>query len=114
MQKNVLVLGAGRVASPLIEYLHRDKSIGIRVASDHKDLGDNLANTYPGVESIYLNAVEAHESSLEQLVEKADVVVSILPAHLHPRIAKICIAQKTHMVTASYLSQEVTTNNRSF
>ncbi|ERL91618.1 hypothetical protein D910_08948 [Dendroctonus ponderosae] len=107
MQKNVLVLGAGRVASPLIEYLHRDKTIGIRVASDHKDLGDNLANTYPGVESIYLNAVDANESSLEQLVEKADVVVSILPAHLHPRIAKICIAQKTHMVTASYLSQEI-------
>lgn len=28
MDKNVLVLGAGRVAAPLIEYLYRDKTIG--------------------------------------------------------------------------------------
>lgn len=57
-EKNVLILGAGRVASPLIEYLYRDKSVGITVACEQRDLGDALSNQYPGVESVYLNAAE--------------------------------------------------------
>lgn len=35
------------------------------------------------------------------------MVVSILPANLHPIIAKVCINEGTHMVTASYMSNEV-------
>lgn len=77
------------------------------MACENKDLADNLAKTYQGVESVYLNVAEAQDTSLHQLIEKADVVVSILPANLHPQIAKSCIALKRHMVTASYMSNEV-------
>lgn len=77
------------------------------MACENKDLADNLAKAYPGVESVYLNVADAQNSSLHQLIEKADVVVSILPANLHPRIAKCCIEMKRHMVTASYMSNEV-------
>lgn len=57
-EKNVLVVGAGRVASPLIEYLHRDQSIGITVASEIIEQADGLVKQYSGVESAYLNATE--------------------------------------------------------
>ncbi|KAL1495088.1 hypothetical protein ABEB36_010561 [Hypothenemus hampei] len=107
MAKNVLILGAGRVAPPLVEYLHRDKTIGIMVACENKDLSDNIARTYPGVESTYLNAIETSDSTMEELIERANVVVSILPANLHPRVARCCINQKTHMVTASYMSNQI-------
>lgn len=40
-------------------------------------------------------------------MKKADVVVSILPANLHPIVAKACINEGVHMVTASYMSTEV-------
>lgn len=40
-------------------------------------------------------------------MRNSDVVVSILPANLHPIIAKICINEGVHMVTASYMSNEV-------
>ena len=40
-----------------------------------------------------------------QKLAKADIVVSMLPAHLHIEIAKDCITYKKHMVTASYISQ---------
>lgn len=40
-------------------------------------------------------------------MKTADVVVSILPANLHPVVAKACINEGVHMVTASYLSNEV-------
>nr|XP_023029105.1 alpha-aminoadipic semialdehyde synthase, mitochondrial isoform X2 [Leptinotarsa decemlineata] len=105
-EKNVLILGAGRVASPLVEYLYRDKSVGITVACEQTELGDRLANDYPGVESTYLNATE-NTSSLQDLVRKADVVVSILPASLHSVVAKACINEGVHMVTASYMSPTV-------
>ena len=99
----MLVLGAGRVSAPLVEYLHRDEAIGITIASDQKDQGDELARTYPGVESTYLNAME-NSSALKELVRDADVVVSILPANMHHLVAEACIAENTNMVTASYVS----------
>ncbi|KAG5898781.1 hypothetical protein JTB14_010991 [Gonioctena quinquepunctata] len=105
-EKNVLIVGAGRVASPLVEYLYRDKSVGITVACEQRNLGEGLADTYPGVESVCLNAAE-DTASLQCLVKKADVVVSILPASLHPVVAKACINEGVHMVTASYMSGAV-------
>lgn len=99
-------MGAGRVAAPLVEYLHRDKSIGITVACEKKELADDLAHQFPGVESTYLNAKDNTESLVE-LISKADVAVSILPANLHPTVAKACIRTGTHMVTASYMSAEI-------
>lgn len=107
MEKNVLILGAGRVAAPLVGYLFRDETIGITVACENKELCDNLSTAFPGVTSTYLDATEPNSSSLEKLIDQADVVVSILPANMHPKIAKACINQKTHMVTASYMSKEI-------
>lgn len=101
--KKVLVLGAGRVSAPLVEYLHRDETIGITIASDKKDQGDELARTYHGVESTYLNAME-NSPTLKELVRDADVVVSILPPNMHHLVAEACIAENTNMVTASYIS----------
>lgn len=57
-EKNVLIVGAGRVAAPLVEYLHRDKSIGITVACEQMDLADGLVKQFPGIESAYINATE--------------------------------------------------------
>lgn len=51
---------------------------------------------------IYIKA-----SFLQELVKKADVVVSILPAGLHPIVAKACVNEGVHMVTASYMSNEI-------
>lgn len=84
MMKKVLVLGAGRVASPLIEYLHRDPAIAITIACEIKTLGDNLANAYSGVDSILLDVVDSkNQSTLEELIKNADIVVSLLPPNLH-------------------------------
>lgn len=61
-EKNILIVGAGRVAAPLVEYLHRDKSIGLTVGCDQIDLADGIANDYTGVETVFLNAIEGSSS----------------------------------------------------
>lgn len=101
-----MVLGAGYVSAPLVEYLHRDKRIGIVVGSQLKDEADALASKYPGVESIFLNVLDRPDT-LRELIASADVVVSLLPYSLHHVIAKTCIDTRTHLVTASYVNDEV-------
>lgn len=65
-----------------------------------------MANRYPGVESNYLS-VEENDDHLAKMCADSDVVVSLLPYGLHGRVAKHCIDGKTHLVTASYVTDEV-------
>lgn len=54
-------------------------------------------------------------------IQQVDLVISMLPAHLHIEVAKDCIVFKKHLVTASYISdamqaldQEAKANNLIF
>lgn len=94
------------VSAPLVEYLARDKNIDITVCSHLKEESDRLANKYPGVQSQYLN-VSDNSNHLRDLCEESDVVVSLLPYSLHGLVARHCVDAKTHLVTASYLNDEV-------
>ncbi|XP_033334795.1 lysine ketoglutarate reductase/saccharopine dehydrogenase [Megalopta genalis] len=104
--KTVVVLGAGFVSGPLVEYLHRLSNIRLIVASQLNEEADVLANKFPGVEPMLLNVLERPDY-LGDIVESADVVVSLLPYSLHHVIAKACIKAKTHLVTASYMNDEM-------
>ncbi len=44
---------------------------------------------------------------LAEKVRAGDVVVSMLPGHLHVRVAKLALAAGAHMVTTSYLSSDM-------
>ena len=104
--KTVVVLGAGYVSAPLVEYLHRASNIRLIVASQLKEEADVLASKFPGVEPVFLNVLERPDT-LNDMVSSADVVVSLLPYSLHHVIGKACIAAKTHLVTASYTNENV-------
>lgn len=99
-------MGAGFVSAPLVEYLHRSNNIRLIVASQLKEEADVLANKFPGVEPVFLNVLERSDT-LQDIIKSADVVVSLLPYSLHHVIAKECINAKTHLVTASYMNDDV-------
>uniref|UniRef100_A0A646QGR2 Alpha-aminoadipic semialdehyde synthase n=1 Tax=Hemiscolopendra marginata TaxID=943146 RepID=A0A646QGR2_9MYRI len=104
--KKVLVLGAGYVSAPTIEYLTRDKDISVTIASALKEEADILAKQFENTEPILLDIIDRPDL-MENLIENTDLVISLLPYSLHPKVAEQCIKYKTNMVTASYLSPKM-------
>ena len=103
--RKILIIGAGRSASSLIQYL-LNKSV---IENLHVVIGDlslNLAqkktNNHPNATAIALDIFD--EDQRKKAIQIADIVISMLPAHLHIEIAKDCVIYKKHLVTASYVS----------
>ncbi|CAI8333199.1 MAG: Uncharacterised protein [Flavobacterium sp. SCGC AAA160-P02] len=106
--RNILVIGAGKSCSYLTEYLQKKattENLHITVAdisleNAQKSIGNHLSS----------KAIEFDVFNEEQRIkeiQKADIVVSMLPARFHIEVAKNCIEFKKHLVTASYISEEM-------
>eukprot|EP00795_Rhopilema_esculentum_P002141 gene2141-17728_t len=102
VSKKILVLGAGKVSSPFIEYHTRRQSTGVTVVSSLEDEVQHLANRHENTTPVVLDIERSHEG-LDKLIQSHDVVVSLLPYVHHPTIASLCIKHKKNMVTASYV-----------
>ncbi|XP_061178911.1 alpha-aminoadipic semialdehyde synthase, mitochondrial-like isoform X2 [Saccostrea echinata] len=99
--KSVLILGAGYVSPPVVEYLAKSKNTDVTVVSQLQAELDNIENC--DVHKMLID-VQRNIDELEKLIPQHDIVVSLLPYVLHPDIAKLCIKHKKSMVTASYIS----------
>ncbi|KAK3608349.1 hypothetical protein CHS0354_030804 [Potamilus streckersoni] len=102
-QKKVLILGAGYVSRPTIEYLCRDKNVNVTVASQYKEELEKTEEQFANAEHVLLD-INRNREDLEKILADSDIVVSLLPYTLHPDVAKLCIKHKRNMVTASYVS----------
>ncbi len=103
--RNILIIGAGRSASSLIQYLlnkSEAENLHLTIGDLSKDLAQRKTNNHKNATAIALDIFDATQRQTE--IQKADIVISMLPAHLHIEVAKDCITYKKHMVTASYVS----------
>jgi saccharopine dehydrogenase-like NADP-dependent oxidoreductase len=103
--KKVLVLGAGMISRPLVRYLLDLSDFSVTMASRTLSKAENIINGHPDGEALTLNVND--DALLESLITKADLVVSFLPYSYHVKVAKFCIKQKKHLVTTSYVSNEM-------
>ncbi|XP_071082800.1 alpha-aminoadipic semialdehyde synthase, mitochondrial-like [Haliotis cracherodii] len=103
IEKRVLLLGAGYVAGPAVDYLLRDSSTHVTVASQYSEELDAISQKCPAADCLLMD-VQRSQEDLQRLIPEHDLVVSLLPYALHPDIAKLCIDHKRNMVTASYVS----------
>jgi saccharopine dehydrogenase-like NADP-dependent oxidoreductase len=103
--RSILIIGAGRSASSLIRYLlskSESENLHLVVADLSLALAEKKTQNHPNATPIALNIFETDER--KAAIEKASIVISMLPAHLHIEIAKDCLEFKKHLVTASYIS----------
>ncbi len=100
--KNVLVLGAGMVARPLVRYLLDLPDVGVTVATRTTAKADAIVAGHADGRTVSVDAGDA--GKLAKLVGEHDLAVSLLPPPLHPVVARLCVEQRKHMVTTSYAS----------
>lgn len=106
--KNILVIGAGRSAPTLIKYLLEqsgDNDWRVKVGDILLDLASERINGHENGRAIAFDVLDSQQRQKE--ISVADVVVSMLPPSMHMDVAKDCVELGKHMVTASYVSDEM-------
>ena len=106
--REILIIGAGRSASSLITYLldkAEAESLSITIADMSIASARKHTQGHPSARAILLNVFNDKER--EAAVQNADLVISMLPARYHIEVARDCVTYGKHMVTASYISDEM-------
>jgi saccharopine dehydrogenase-like NADP-dependent oxidoreductase len=106
--KKILIFGAGRSASSLIQYLLDEATrydYIVTVADTSIELVKQKTKDHLRSRAVVMDIT--NEAQTIDEISNADIVISMLPAYLHPKIAKQCVNVKKSMVTASYVSIEM-------
>ena len=106
--KKILVIGAGRSAIILIKYLLNHSITNnwmITVADFSEELAKEAVGMHKNGRAIFFNVQD--ELQREKEIINSNIVISMLPAHLHIAVAKDCIRMKKDLVTASYVSSDI-------
>ncbi|MCD4682685.1 MAG: saccharopine dehydrogenase NADP-binding domain-containing protein [Bacteroidales bacterium] len=102
--KKVLILGAGMVVKPIVQYLLK-QGYHVTVATRTKSKAVAMIDGHANGTSLAWTVDD--EATLDQLIKKHDLTVSLLPYAYHMMVAKKCIAHKKNMVTTSYVKPEM-------
>lgn len=106
--KTILVIGAGRSSSSLIQYLldhAKEEKWQVRVGDvDEKNAIARVDGHSLGL-GFRFDITDANQREKE--ISNAVLVVSMLPASMHGAVAKDCVRFGKHLVTCSYVSDEM-------
>lgn len=105
--KHILVLGAGRSSSSLIHYLLENAEAQqwqVTVGDYAEEAAREKVKDHPHGKALSFNV---HDPASGNIIEKSDIVISLLPADFHPQVADRCIYFKKHMLSASYVSEKM-------
>jgi len=108
MVRKILVLGAGKSTSYLLDYFlskSTTENLHLTIGDLNPSAIPQQITDHPNCDSISLNIFE--DEARNKAVKAADIVVSMLPARLHNKVAEDCIVFKKHLVTASYVSDDI-------
>ncbi|HLA60167.1 MAG TPA: saccharopine dehydrogenase C-terminal domain-containing protein, partial [Puia sp.] len=106
--KSIVLFGAGKSATCLIDYLTRictEKNWILTIADANAEAMRKKWIPSPCVHHMQVNVENSGERNL--LIKNADLVISLLPPALHIVIAKDCIFNLKNLLTASYVDEEI-------
>lgn len=104
--KKILLFGAGKSTTCLIDYLIQQAAHynwHIVIADGNLELAQNKAAGSSRAVAVQANVKD--DEKRNELIERADIVISMLPPSLHSLVAKNCVAAGRHLLTASYVDE---------
>lgn len=101
--KTALILGAGRVSTPCIDYLVRKGNCNIVAVDIAEENVQTVSSLFPGVTALKEDA----GSKAAELIDRysANVVINLLPPEFMPSVSKICLEKEVHMIHPAYLDK---------
>ncbi|NOX85194.1 MAG: saccharopine dehydrogenase [Chlorobi bacterium] len=106
--KKILIIGAGLSTSYLIDYLldNAEKyDWEITVGDISEEMARKKVNGHPRGKAKIFDINDDLESW--RSIAYADVVISMLPAHMHHLVAEKCMDLRKPMLTASYVTDQI-------
>ncbi len=106
--RKILIIGAGKSASQLINYLldkAETENLEITVGDLSLASAKKLVGDHPAGKAIELDVFNTQQR--QEAIKAATIVISMLPARFHIEVAKDCVTFNKSMVTASYISKEM-------
>jgi saccharopine dehydrogenase-like NADP-dependent oxidoreductase len=108
--RNILVVGAGKSTSYLIDYFLEkaaQEDLYLTIGDLNPDAIATEIKEHAACSVIKLDIFE--DDRRKHAIQETDIVVSMLPARMHMKVAEDCITFEKHLVTASYVSNEIKT-----
>lgn len=104
----LVVFGAGKSSSYLIKKLQESSNeLDLKITLVDQSF-EQLANDCKQHKNTeYFNISIEQEKTIAKIITSQDLVISMLPAHLHLAIAKLCLALQKNLLTASYVNPEM-------
>ena len=106
--KQILILGAGRSSSSLIQSLLVDATQynwTVVVGDINEELAQSKIADHPKAKAIRFDIFDT--ATAGDMIAESDLVISMLPASFHIHVAKVCAEHGITMLTASYVSPEI-------
>ncbi|WP_419212831.1 saccharopine dehydrogenase family protein [Maribacter sp. X9] len=108
MMRKILVIGAGKSTSYLLDYLlgkSDTEKVQITIGDIHPKAVPQRIAEHHNCTVVDLDIFKDNERS--KAIADSDIVISMLPARFHIKVAEDCLIHKKHLVTASYVSPEL-------
>jgi saccharopine dehydrogenase-like NADP-dependent oxidoreductase len=108
MGKQILVIGAGKSATVLIDFLQKklvENNWFMVLADADAHLAAKKWNNAPNGHSVGMDILQ--QDQRVDLIKNADLVISMLPAFLHVEVAKDCLSLGKALFTASYVDEQM-------
>ncbi len=107
-EKTILILGAGRSSSSLIQALLEKAEANqwkVAVGDMDVEMAQSKCYGHPRAEWFEIDSKDPNDRN--ERIAMADLVISMVPAFLHPEIASVAIEAGVPVITPSYVGPEM-------
>ncbi len=106
--KKIVIFGAGRSSTSLIEYLlsiAEEQNFFITLLDYNEELAKSKISNNKFGEAQFIDANNQNERL--KYIKGSQLVISMLPAYMHLDIVKDAVNEKVHVITPSYVTDEI-------